>query len=177
MELCSSGADQLPQPQRRKQNKNHTISFYRIRNTFSYWISFRIFFAFITSCVAVLGRALQLSGSNGKEYHFMHRVLQHARTRRSIPHTRVLKREPLVCIKFYIFAPYRFFFCYFVCELFPISSAHEGTADDITVCSAISESLCFHLFFKICRRGRFKQCNCWLRPGHNIGNIELSILM
>lgn len=40
--------------------------------------------------------ALQLSGSSGREYHFKHRVLQHARTRRSIPHTRVLKREPLV---------------------------------------------------------------------------------
>lgn len=41
---------------------------------------------------------LQLSGSNGKEYHFKHKVLHHARTRRSITHTRVLKREPMVSL-------------------------------------------------------------------------------
>lgn len=39
---------------------------------------------------------LQLAGSSGKEFHFKHKVLHHARTRRSIAHTRVLKREPLV---------------------------------------------------------------------------------
>lgn len=39
---------------------------------------------------------LQLAGSGGTEYHFKHNVLQHARTRRSILHTRALKREPLV---------------------------------------------------------------------------------
>lgn len=40
--------------------------------------------------------SLQLAGSGGKEFHFKHKVLHHARTRRSITHTRILKREPLV---------------------------------------------------------------------------------
>lgn len=44
----------------------------------------------------------QLSGSNGKEYHFKHKVLHPARTRRSITHTRVLKREPMVSFYTYI---------------------------------------------------------------------------
>lgn len=65
-------------------------------------IKFMLLFSF-SHRVIVLVFALQLSGSNGKEYHFKHRVLQHARTRRSIPHTRVLKREPLVCIEFHIY--------------------------------------------------------------------------
>lgn len=51
---------------------------------------------FVIVSFSFIFHVLQLSGSNGKEYHFKHRVLQHARTRRSIPHTRVLKREPLV---------------------------------------------------------------------------------
>lgn len=37
-----------------------------------------------------------LTGSEGREYHFKHKVLQHARSRRSIAHTRALKREPLI---------------------------------------------------------------------------------
>lgn len=57
---------------------------------------------------------LQLSGSNGREYHFKHKVLQHARTRRSIPHTRVLKREPLVCIELLSFSFYRKILLYFI---------------------------------------------------------------
>ncbi|XP_031619450.1 neuroendocrine convertase 2 [Contarinia nasturtii] len=38
----------------------------------------------------------ELSGSNGREYHFKNKVLHHSRTRRSITQTRVLKREPLI---------------------------------------------------------------------------------
>ncbi|XP_011195107.1 neuroendocrine convertase 2 [Zeugodacus cucurbitae] len=37
-----------------------------------------------------------LVGANGNEYHFKHRTLPHARTRRSITHTRLLKSHPLV---------------------------------------------------------------------------------
>lgn len=55
-----------------------------------------VLFVIVSFFFYFIFHALQLSGSNGREYHFKHRVLQHARTRRSIPHTRVLKREPLV---------------------------------------------------------------------------------
>ncbi|XP_055678507.1 neuroendocrine convertase 2 [Lutzomyia longipalpis] len=37
-----------------------------------------------------------LAGSAGTEFHFKHRSLPHARSRRSITHTRVLKRDPLI---------------------------------------------------------------------------------
>ncbi|XP_036325140.1 neuroendocrine convertase 2-like [Rhagoletis pomonella] len=37
-----------------------------------------------------------LVGGNGNEYHFKHKTLPHARTRRSITHTRLLKSHPLV---------------------------------------------------------------------------------
>ncbi|KAJ6638561.1 Neuroendocrine convertase 2, partial [Pseudolycoriella hygida] len=36
-----------------------------------------------------------LPGSSGTEFHFKHRSLPAVRSRRSISHTRVLKREPL----------------------------------------------------------------------------------
>ncbi|XP_308012.6 neuroendocrine convertase 2 [Anopheles gambiae] len=38
----------------------------------------------------------ELPGSNGKEFHFKHTTLPLVRTRRSISHTRVLKKEPLI---------------------------------------------------------------------------------
>lgn len=44
----------------------------------------------------IIFHSIQLSGSYGKEFHFKHKALHHARTRRSIAHTRVLKKEPLV---------------------------------------------------------------------------------
>lgn len=37
-------------------------------------------------------------GGNGHEYHFKHRTLPHARSRRSITHTRLLKSHPMVSI-------------------------------------------------------------------------------
>ncbi|XP_037896470.1 neuroendocrine convertase 2 [Glossina fuscipes] len=37
-----------------------------------------------------------LVGGNGHEYHFKHRTLPHARSRRSISHTRLLKSHPLI---------------------------------------------------------------------------------
>ncbi|XP_055522944.1 neuroendocrine convertase 2 [Wyeomyia smithii] len=37
-----------------------------------------------------------LAGGSGYEYHFKHATLPHARTRRSLIHARVLKKEPLV---------------------------------------------------------------------------------
>ncbi|XP_058814190.1 neuroendocrine convertase 2 [Topomyia yanbarensis] len=39
-----------------------------------------------------------VAGSSGREYHFKHTALPYARTRRSLPHTRVLKKESLVSI-------------------------------------------------------------------------------
>lgn len=41
---------------------------------------------------------LQLAGADGHEYHFKHRTLPHARTRRSLTHTRALKSHPSVSI-------------------------------------------------------------------------------
>uniref|UniRef100_A0A182TDY9 Peptidase S8 pro-domain domain-containing protein n=1 Tax=Anopheles melas TaxID=34690 RepID=A0A182TDY9_9DIPT len=43
----------------------------------------------------------ELPGSNGKEFHFKHTTLPLVRTRRSISHTRVLKKEPLVSMQRY----------------------------------------------------------------------------
>ncbi|KAG8236205.1 hypothetical protein J437_LFUL016713 [Ladona fulva] len=43
-------------------------------------------------------RAKKVLGSN-HEFHFLHRALPHARTRRSIPHTRKLKAHPMVLQK------------------------------------------------------------------------------
>jgi hypothetical protein len=45
---------------------------------------------------------VQLPGSSGTEYHFRHSTLPHARTRRSISHTRILKKEPLVSSTLFI---------------------------------------------------------------------------
>lgn len=42
--------------------------------------------------------ASQLVGADGHEYHFKHKTLPHARSRRSLMHTRVLKSHPSVSI-------------------------------------------------------------------------------
>jgi len=48
-----------------------------------------------TTCVLTLYLLLQVIGS-GHEYHFIQRALPHARTKRSVLHTRQLKTDPSV---------------------------------------------------------------------------------
>lgn len=99
--------------------------FHSIYCTYSYRRYARTFCISLFCCWFFIF-ALQLSGSNGKEYHFKHRVLQHARTRRSIPHTRVLKREPLVCIELLSFSSLYYMIIIFTLYIYEVSSCFNN---------------------------------------------------